>query len=128
MKNSHLEIKKIWGFETWISNSPLYCGKILTINPGFRCSLHYHRLKTETFLVTSGVVLLELAAHVDDWKVLSFTSMFLLPGQSYTLLPGQLHRFSSLEGATVIEFSTQHFDYDSYRLEESGPIPPGEVV
>jgi D-lyxose ketol-isomerase len=32
----------------------LYCGKILEIQKGKRCSLHFHKLKTESFYLRAG--------------------------------------------------------------------------
>src|SRR5580704_4729028 len=43
-----------WGREVWIANTPLYCGKILEIRRGKRCSLHYHTFKTESFFLRTG--------------------------------------------------------------------------
>src|SRR4051812_37450647 len=40
---------KIWGREIWITNTALYCGKHLLLNKGYQCSLHYHKIKDETF-------------------------------------------------------------------------------
>lgn len=51
-------VPKGWGYERWIANSPLYCGKELFIAKDRRLSLHYHKLKDETFFVISGSVLL----------------------------------------------------------------------
>ncbi len=39
----HIEPKG-WGREIWIANNGLYCGKILEINKGKKCSLHFHKL------------------------------------------------------------------------------------
>ena len=47
---------KGWGRELWIANSELYCGKILELNEDKRCSIHYHKLKDETFYILSGNV------------------------------------------------------------------------
>src|SRR5262249_27199605 len=47
-------VPKSWGRELWIVNNELYCGKILEIHQGSRCSLHFHKLKTETFYLHSG--------------------------------------------------------------------------
>lgn len=44
---------KPWGFEREIVNEE-YCGKELHVLYGHCLSLHYHRLKTETFLVRDG--------------------------------------------------------------------------
>ena len=51
-------VPKGWGFEKWIVNTELYCGKLLHFNMGKRCSWHYHKIKDETFYVQSGELLL----------------------------------------------------------------------
>lgn len=121
----HRIVKKVWGEEEWVINAPAdpegrggYCGKILRLTPGFRCSLHYHPVKHETFYVLKGRVLLELRAQPT-------TSTYLVqmrPGDSQVIRPGIPHRFSAEggTGATIIEFSTTHDDADVVRLEESG--------
>jgi len=38
-------VPKGWGREVWLVNDELYCGKILEIVKGKRCSLHFHKLK-----------------------------------------------------------------------------------
>ena len=35
-------------------NNELYCGKILELTKGRRCSLHFHKLKTESFYLRAG--------------------------------------------------------------------------
>jgi D-lyxose ketol-isomerase len=52
-KPIHIE-PKVWGREVWIVNNALYCGKILEIREGRRCSQHYHKLKTESFYLRTG--------------------------------------------------------------------------
>ena len=47
-------VPKGWGREVWIANNDLYCGKILEIRRGKRCSLHFHKLKTESFYLRVG--------------------------------------------------------------------------
>ena len=46
--------EKGWGYELWIVNNNLYCGKILHFNKGKKCSWHYHKIKQETFYVQKG--------------------------------------------------------------------------
>src|SRR5271154_4872833 len=58
-------VTKGWGREVWIANGELYCGKILEINKGKRCSLHYHKLKTESFYLRSGRLRVRLRESVD---------------------------------------------------------------
>jgi len=114
-------IPKGWGEERWLHNDELYCGKILVVHEGKRCSLHYHQLKTETFYVQQGRIRMELT----DLKAGRETPPVILeefemgPGDTLLLKPGMVHRFTSLDGdAHIFEFSTQHFDADSHRIEK----------
>ena len=53
------EYIKGWGKEVWIANNAKYCGKLLVFNKGARFSLHYHRVKEESFYLLSGDMLFE---------------------------------------------------------------------
>ena len=104
-------VSKLWGTERILHNGPDYCMKVLTIEPGFQSSLHYHRQKRETFLVTEGLVLLELG----------LVRHFMSAGMHMTVEPGTVHRFCSGDRrcAVVIEASTEHREDDVVRLEPS---------
>jgi mannose-6-phosphate isomerase-like protein (cupin superfamily) len=104
-------VPKEWGEERWIVNRA-YCGKILVLKKGYRCSLHHHKLKDETFYITKGSVLMEC-----DGK-----AMIMKPGDALLIQPNTKHRFTGLEDSEVFEFSTHHEDSDSYRDELSGKI------
>ena len=106
---------KVWGYEDWIVNTPDYCGKRLFLKEGFRCSLHYHRVKDEAFYVEEGSVLLEIGPE----------TLYLSPGDAVRIPPRTLHRFSGLADSVIFEFSTHHDERDSYRTPDqlSGPIP-----
>jgi quercetin dioxygenase-like cupin family protein len=101
--------KKVWGYEIWLANNELYCGKILGLKKGYRCSYHYHLKKDETFYVLKGLILLELNGkeHV------------MAAGSAIRVRPGDKHRFTGLERSEILEISTQHFEDDSYRLTKS---------
>lgn len=105
-------VPKVWGYEKWIENNDRYCGKILALNKGYQCSLHYHKNKDETFLILKGLVKMEVENDVSVMPVGSFVR----------LLPGTKHRFSGLEDSEILEISTHHEDGDSYRLEDSKKI------
>ena len=109
-------VPKIWGHEEWIVNDALYCGKKLVFNQGYACSLHYHKLKDETFYIAKGVVAVELVNETNAW------TRIMKPGDVQRILPGLQHRIIALEPAEVMEFSTFHRDDDSYRVIESGKI------
>jgi mannose-6-phosphate isomerase-like protein (cupin superfamily) len=110
-------VEKIWGVEHWIVND-IYCAKILEITPGYQCSFHYHPQKRETFHVLEGVVRLEQR----DIRWIPFDE-FLEPGETRTIEPKTPHRFSSKDGAKILEISSHHSDSDVVRLAESGKIP-----
>ena len=58
-------VSKGWGYEKWIANSPSYCGKLLFIAKGKKCSWHYHKLKDEVFYVHSGAIEVSYGWNVD---------------------------------------------------------------
>ena len=106
------EVPKGWGKELWIANTPLYCGKKLILHKGKQCSLHYHKIKDETFFVQSGKLTMELR-YPDGRR----EERVMKTGDSLHLPPGVIHRFTGIEDCEIFEFSTQHFDEDSYRIE-----------
>ena len=111
-KPVHIEPKG-WGREIWIANNPLYCGKILEIRKGRRCSLHYHKLKTESFYLHKGRLKIRVKDSVDSDRLEEFE---MSPGDCMDVAPGFVHQMEALEYSELFEFSTQHFETDSYRL------------
>lgn len=109
---------KVWGRELWVANNEKYCGKILELDKGYRCSIHYHKNKHETFYVLSGVVFME----VQDREFL------MRGGDVLELVPGTRHRFTGLEKSQIMEVSTHHEDSDSYRVVDSGKVPDAEFA
>ena len=121
-------VTKVWGWEQWIANEPGYCGKILTLNRGYCCSLHFHKIKDETFYVLRGRVLLELreaATRLTRPEIMTFV---LRPGEAHHVKPGDLHSFIGLEDSQIVEFSTHHEDSDSYRQSQSRKLPDEEFL
>lgn len=108
----HIE-PKTWGREIWIANSPLYCGKILEIKKGKRCSLHFHQLKTESFYLRVG----RLRLRIKESPTTEVSDEFILDAGDCMDIPvGMVHQMEAIEDAELYEFSTQHFDSDSHRL------------
>lgn len=101
--------RKAWGRELWITNSPLYCAKRLIIKAGWQCSLHYHKIKDETFTAIRGRVLIEVGAERVQLDI----------GDSVRIRPGAAHRFAALVDSELFEVSTMHLEADVYRLEPS---------
>ena len=100
------EHEKVWGAETWLCNTPLYCGKILHLKKDFRCSIHNHKLKTEHFHILSGRILMEVGGKKFIMKL----------GDTVGISPGTNHRFTGITDADILEISTTHFEDDSYRI------------
>jgi mannose-6-phosphate isomerase-like protein (cupin superfamily) len=108
----HIEAKG-WGREIWIANNPYYCGKILEIRKGKRCSLHYHKLKRESFFLRSGRLKIRTMKSTESTEMEEFE---LRPGDCMDVPLGLVHQMEALEDSELYEFSTQHFNSDSYRL------------
>ena len=118
---------KGWGEEIWVANSSLYCGKILILRERKKCSIHYHLIKDETFLVEEGLVQIDVYPNVKfgtDKKDLSTVNIgkrkrwVMGPGDILHIYPGLPHQFFGLQNSRIFEFSTQHFEDDSYRVEK----------
>ena len=114
MNSSEIKfVPKGWGFEKWIVNCEEYCGKLLYFVKGRKCSWHYHKLKDEVFYIQSGKILLRYS--LDDDIALADT-IILSKGDRFHIYRGLKHQMEALEDTELFEFSTQHFDEDSYRL------------
>jgi mannose-6-phosphate isomerase-like protein (cupin superfamily) len=108
-------VDKGWGREVWIANGKLYCGKILEIKKGKRCSLHYHKLKTESFYLRAGRLLVRIRESPHELETKEFE---LNSGDCMDIHPGLVHQMEALEDTELYEFSTQHFDSDSHRIAQ----------
>ena len=106
-------VPKGWGFEKWVHNSEEYCGKLLYFVKGKRCSWHYHKLKDEVFYVQSGTIIVRFS---DDDSLENANSVVLRKGDNFHVYRGLRHQMEAVEDTELFEFSTQHFDSDSYRI------------
>ena len=106
-------VPKGWGREVWIANNDLYCGKILEIRKGKRCSLHFHKLKTESFYLRVGRLKVRVKKSPESETMEEFE---LSVGECMDIPRGLVHQMEALEDAELYEFSTQHFDSDSHRI------------
>jgi mannose-6-phosphate isomerase-like protein (cupin superfamily) len=105
-------VEKGWGYELIFANNHLYCGKILHLTTGKKCSLHFHIEKTETWYIYSGKFIGKFINTIDG----SLYEKTLNVGDVITNEPGQPHQLICLEEGDIFEVSTQHFDCDSYRV------------
>ena len=103
---------KPWGKEELLIKTDKYAVKRITINAGHRMSLQYHELKEETIYVIEGVLIVWKSKEMHD----NFT---LMPGETYHVKPGVVHRFGSPEqlDTVILECSTIELD-DVVRLAD----------
>lgn len=106
-------VPKGWGFEKWIVNKEEYCGKLLYFVKGKRCSWHYHKVKDEVFYIQSGKI---KVFYSDNDDLVKAKSVVLEKGDNFHVYTGLRHQMFALEDTELFEFSTQHFDEDSYRI------------
>lgn len=113
-------VEKVWGWEYWIINCEHYCGKIFIVKKDYICSTHYHQKKHETFHILSGHLYMEYDVDYTtrtNWRM-SAGDTIIIP--SYTK-----HAFGGITEVKVIEFSTKHYEDDSYRDNKSRYIKDG---
>jgi quercetin dioxygenase-like cupin family protein len=67
---------------------------------------HYHRCRTETLYVISGL----LAARYRDTVTGDTTDVLLSPGHLVTVRPGYAHAYWAVECSQVMEFSDRSYD------------------
>jgi quercetin dioxygenase-like cupin family protein len=104
---------KGWGYELWIANSNLYCGKILVFFKGKKFSWHFHEIKDETFYVISGEVLLRWgwSDSLESANVKSMTK-----GEVFHVPQGMRHQLEAVSDSQIMEVSTHHVEEDSIRI------------
>jgi quercetin dioxygenase-like cupin family protein len=112
---THKLVPKGWGYELWITNNHNYCGKLLKIIKGKKLSWHYHVVKDEVMFCQSGRVKITYGWG-NDINLASV--IFLEKGESFHIPRNLVHRIEAMEDSEIFEFSTQHFDEDSYRVEK----------
>ena len=114
-KNFH---PKGWGGEYWLHNDENYCAKLLVFNKGKRGSFHFHKTKQESFLVNRGRIHCTFC-DVDEQGNLKEETRCeqILDSGSFIDVPSyRAHQLLAIEDSEIVEFSTQHFEEDSYRL------------
>ena len=95
-KTSSKIVPKGWGHEVWIVNKEEYCGKLLYLKEGKKCSWHYHKLKDETFYLQSGKILLK---YLDSDDIDSAEEVILSPGDSFYIPIGLRHQMFAFENS-----------------------------
>ena len=105
-------VPKGWGHEVVIVNNELYCGKILVFKARCKFSMHYHMLKQETWYVNAGMFEFTWI----DTEVGKTHKKILNEGDVVTIPVGLPHQLEALQAGEIFEISTEHFDFDSYRI------------
>ena len=101
--------QKEWGHEIWLHNSNKYCGKILVIEENKSSSLHYHKLKDETFYIQEGKILVKFISDHGNIEELEMNK-----GDVLDIPKGTKHQIIGIaKKSEIFEVSTQHFDDDS---------------
>jgi len=103
-------VSKLWGREEILANSE-YCLKRLVLSAGYSSSLHWHRVKDETFVIQSG----------ECWLQVMHNERRLNVGDWVRIQPGVQHRFwnESMYECVILEVSTHHDDGDVVRIKDS---------
>jgi len=106
-KKKHVKITATgWGNEIEIHNGDGYCGRVLDILTGQKCSLHYHLNKKETFYVLSGRINIDLSFDLHS------ETITLEEGDSIDIPQFVMHRFVGLVNSQVLEISTEDLGED----------------
>jgi mannose-6-phosphate isomerase-like protein (cupin superfamily) len=107
-------VSKRWGWELWICNNEKYCGKILFLKAGHHLSYHHHEVKDEVLYVQQGRMWMSYGDEPPrDTERVNWCEMPV--GHAFHVRPGLKHQMQAIEDTYIIEFSTQHFDDDSFR-------------
>ena len=99
-------VKKGWGYEKWIINKDLYCGKLLFFNEGKKCSWHYHVNKDEVFYLHSGRMIVR---YSDSDSLEDAEVTMLEPGMNFYIYPGLRHQMEAIEDSELFEFFNRAF-------------------
>ena len=92
--------------EYWIANEIKagYCGKYLIVFDGQTCPAHQHEQKHETFFIVKGTVRIEHGNIAHE----------LNPGDTLSVSQGELHSFTGIGPALLLEISMPCFLDDNY--------------
>ena len=104
-------VDKSWGSEHIYQNNDNYCLKVLTIEPGKNCSMHFHLEKHETMLVVEGTLAIDYIYNKEK------RTKIVEKWEAFTISPGFVHSLRALtQTVRLIEASTPDHDHDSIRI------------
>lgn len=114
MKLNTKVIDKGWGREIIFASNKFYCGKMLCFDKaGAKCSMHYHAMKMETWMVTNGSF---KVWFVDTNNAVLYTEE-LKSGDVWhnnAFFPHQLEAME--DDSVIVEVSTADMPEDNYRI------------
>lgn len=110
---------KVWGKE-WIYTRDPHACKAMVLEPKMQVSIHYHAVKSETFVLISGKLIVETFAQNGEKHKTMLSNAY----DAITIMPFVAHTFycpDDQAGPTIfIEASTRDNPHDSFRLSKSG--------
>lgn len=106
--------REVGEVEFWIANETEagYCGKFLFVQNGQTCPLHEHREKHETFFIVKGTVRMQYCG----------TERVMSEGEVLPVAPGEVHSFSGMGPALLLEVSKPCVINDNYFADRDIPI------
>ena len=134
--------KKAWGAEFLLYNQPSeYCCKVMSIEPGANCSIHFHKNKSENFCVIRGILRVEMWPQLpEDYGQKEESSILTINPRvdlvdpfdplemrnaNHIIIPQRTpHRFTGLSEYPTLFVESSTFDEasDSYRIIESNQV------
>ena len=105
-------IKKPWGYEILIEKNKKYMFKKLFMKKGHRCSLQFHKKKTETIFILSGKLKIFFGKNKNKLNHKTFVSQ-----STMTIKPKIIHRMQALTDCIYLESSSPEIT-DVIRLSD----------
>ena len=107
-------VEKAWGYEEIIISNDLYCAKYMFLRKaGDRTSMHFHKVKHETWKVVEGKFKVNFIDTTDG----SVHSKDLNVGDTWENAPLFVHQLVALEdNSRVLEVSTADSIEDNFRV------------
>jgi len=87
----------------------------LFVKQGHHLSFHHHDVKDEVLYVHSGRMWMMWKNSSEAPEDNPIQQIEMPPGYAFHAEPGAVHQMQAVEDTLIIEFSTQHFDEDSFR-------------
>ena len=117
---------KIWGKKINLFNIKNIILDVLFLKKNTFCSTHWHDKKSNTFILLSGCV------YINIWKNGSVDEVELKCFVPYTVDTDIVHRFVVLKNSTMIEISAvskgEVEEKDIHRISQGGKVLNGKEV